>query len=94
MTDVVAVRTWYAETRYAAHMPEQLAREMFTHRIVDQVTKQGYEPAPGAKPVIEHIAPAPWDDTVWGTDPDAGQWIRHPDDYGLRGTLRCIPTRG
>jgi hypothetical protein len=71
-------------------VPEETARELFAEEMLRQVEAQGYEPAPGEQPVIHRQQKEPWQETIAGQDPDTGKWIGHPDDYGLRGTLRVV----
>jgi uncharacterized protein (DUF924 family) len=84
------VRTWHAINVYPHDLEEGIARQALAVGMLDQVDEQGYQPAPGAEPVIERFGRAPWQQTITGQNPNTGEWIGHPDDYGLRGSLKVV----
>jgi hypothetical protein len=84
------VRTWHAMNIFPADITEDQAREVLAKDMLAQVDEQGYQPAPGREPVIERWDKAPWQQTITGQDPDTGEWIGSPDDYGLRGSIRVV----
>jgi hypothetical protein len=94
MDQTVDVRTWVSVQQVPHELPEELARDVLRHTTLEQIDGQGYEPAPGAEVEIERDGPAPYEQTVWGKDPDTGEWIGHPDDYQLISRIRAVPKRG
>jgi hypothetical protein len=89
-TVAAKVRRWGAVNLFSHEMPEDIARTSLAEAMLWQVDAQGYQPAPGATPTIERWDKAPWQETIFGQDPDTGEWIGHPDDYGLRGRIDVV----
>jgi hypothetical protein len=89
-TIAAIVRTWHGLSMFTHEISQDEARQALIADMLDQVDEQGYELAPHAEPVVERFEKAPWQETIWGQNPETGEWIGHPDDYGLRGYIRVI----
>jgi hypothetical protein len=89
-TIAAIVRTWHGLNMFSCEIPEDEAREILIAAMIEQVGEQGYELPPGAEPTVERFERMPWYETIWGQNPETGEWIGHPDDYGLRGRVRVV----